>query len=119
MKTLAAIQPKPQHVMFMTDDFDLTGPNGSHKCLVFDLVGPNIPDITETYFSDGRLPGDLAKRIAKQALIGLESLHQHKICHGGRSSVFFTFGIPKTAINECRPPHSQLGLYDAPDEECA
>lgn len=75
LKTLAATQTRPQHVMSMIDDFDLTGPNGSHTCIVLDLVGPNVPDIIETNFSDSRLAGHLAKRIAKQALIGLDTLH--------------------------------------------
>lgn len=57
--------------MCMTDDFDLTSPNGSHKCIVLDLVGPSVPDMIETHFANGRLPGNLAKRIEKQALIGL------------------------------------------------
>jgi serine/threonine protein kinase len=91
MKKLAAIHPSPQHVVYMLDDFDLEGPNGTHKCLVFELLGPSVPDIIETHFSDGRLPGTLAKDIAKQALTGLDTLHQHRICHGGRS-IFLTFG---------------------------
>lgn len=106
MKALAATQPRPQHVMYMLDDFDLTGPNGSHKCLVLELVGPSVPDIIEKHFSDGRLPGIQAKGIAKQALIGLDTLHQHKIGHGGRSHTFLTFGISKRAINEYRPSYS-------------
>ncbi|EFQ98010.1 CMGC protein kinase [Nannizzia gypsea CBS 118893] len=66
----------------MLDDFDLEGPNGSHKCLVYELLGPNIPDTIDAHFPDGRLPGKLAKVIAKQSLIGLDSLHQHNIGHG-------------------------------------
>lgn len=87
LKTLAAY-PTPQHVISMLDAFDLTGPNGTHKCLVLELLGSNIPDIIDAYFPDGRLPGDLAKRIIKQTLIGLDTLHQHEICHGGTSQTF-------------------------------
>uniref|UniRef100_A0A093VIB6 non-specific serine/threonine protein kinase n=1 Tax=Talaromyces marneffei PM1 TaxID=1077442 RepID=A0A093VIB6_TALMA len=94
MQTLAATQPRPQHVMRMIDDFDLMGPNGRHKCLVLDLVGPNVPEFVEPHFSDGRLPGNLAKRIANQALIGLDGLHQHKIGHGDLHTRNLTFTMP-------------------------
>ncbi|EKV15731.1 hypothetical protein PDIP_39370 [Penicillium digitatum Pd1] len=76
----------------MLDDFDLKGSNGSHKCLVYELLGPNVPDIIDANFSDGRLPGKLAKIIAKQCLIGLDSLHQRKIGHGGKSLSWKYFG---------------------------
>jgi hypothetical protein len=59
----------------MLDDFDLKGPNGSHKCLVYELLGPNVLDIIDANFLDRRLPSKLAKIIAKQCLIGLDSLH--------------------------------------------
>lgn len=74
--------------MCILDDFELEGPNGAHKCHVFDLLGPSIADIIDARFPDGRLPGNLAKSIAKQALIGLDALHQQNICHGGEIHPF-------------------------------
>lgn len=88
MTRLASIHPSPRHVVRLLDDFDLAGPNGTHKCLVFELLGPSIPETVDVHFPDGRLPGKLAKTIAKQALIGLDTLHQHNIGHGGRSCIF-------------------------------
>ncbi|KAJ5683648.1 hypothetical protein N7462_006813 [Penicillium macrosclerotiorum] len=83
MKELAFHLPSPTHVVQLLDDFDLMGPNGFHKCLVYELLGPNIPDVVDAHFSSGRLPGKLAKIIAKQSLSGLNNLHQRKIGHGG------------------------------------
>lgn len=83
MKKLTSIHPTPHHVMHMLDNYDLKGPNGTHKCLVLELLGPSVPDTIDTYFPDGRLPGKLAKGIARQALLGLDTLHQHNIGHGG------------------------------------
>ena len=83
MKQLAASCPRPKHTVLMLENFHLKGPNGSHNCLVFELLGPNIPDIIDAHFPHGRLPGNLAKRIAKQSLIGLSNLHQRKVGHGG------------------------------------
>ncbi|KGO64501.1 hypothetical protein PITC_099610 [Penicillium italicum] len=85
LKVLASHHPRLKHTVHMLDDFDLKGPNGSHKCLVYELLGPNVPDIIDVNFPDGRLPSKLAKIIAKQCLIGLDSLHQRKIGHGGKS----------------------------------
>lgn len=82
MKELASYHP---HTVQLLDNFDLKGPNGSHKCLVYELLGPNVPDTIDTRFPDGRLPGKLAKVIAKQCLIGLDGLHQRTIGHGGKS----------------------------------
>jgi hypothetical protein len=61
--------------LHMLDDFDLKGLNRSHKCLVYELLGPNVPDIIDTNFLDRRLPSKLAKIIVKQCLIGLDRLH--------------------------------------------
>jgi serine/threonine protein kinase len=83
MKKLVSYRPRPKHTLYMLDHFDLKGPNGYHKCLVYELLGPNIPDTIDAH--DGRLPGKLAKVIAKQSLLGLDSLHQQNIGHGGRS----------------------------------
>ncbi|KAJ5237410.1 hypothetical protein N7489_007501 [Penicillium chrysogenum] len=91
MRELASYHPSPAHVVQLLDDFDLTGPNGFHKCLVYELLGPNIPDVIDTHFSGGRLPGRLAKIIAKQSLAGLNDLHQRNIGHGDihtRNSAF-------------------------------
>ena len=71
LKKLAASHPSPQHIMRMLDDFNLEGPNGIHKCLVLELLGPSVPDIIETHFSDGRLPGKLAMDLRKKLWLEL------------------------------------------------
>ncbi|KAF9893864.1 hypothetical protein FE257_010034 [Aspergillus nanangensis] len=94
MKKLASYYSYLKHTVHMLDDFDLTGPNGTHKCLVYELLGPNVPDIIDTKFPSGRLPGKLAKTIAKQCLIGLDSLHQQNIGHGDLYTRNLAFTIP-------------------------
>lgn len=44
MKKMASHHPRPKYTVRMLDDFNLNGPNGSHKCLVYELLGPNVPD---------------------------------------------------------------------------
>ncbi|KAL4748172.1 hypothetical protein BDW72DRAFT_205823 [Aspergillus terricola var. indicus] len=81
LKELTSKHAGSRHVR-LVDNFDLDGPNGKHQCLVFELLGTSLPDVMETRFSDGRHPGEIAKAITKQALLGLGFLHQHKIAHG-------------------------------------
>lgn len=85
MKRLTSLHPRLKHVLHTLDDFDIIGPNGTHICLVYELLGPNVPDALDAHFPHGRFPGKLAKMIAKQSLIGLDGLHQQNIGHGGKS----------------------------------
>jgi serine/threonine-protein kinase SRPK3 len=71
--------------MTMQDHFQLDGPNGTHDCLVLEILGPSAGDVLDKYFCNGRLPARLAKRIAKQTLVGLCALHDRGIVHGGKS----------------------------------
>lgn len=79
MKSLAS----PQHVVHILNHFDIEGPNGIHSCLVLEMLGSSVSDLVEERFADGRLPGHIAKSVARQALMGLEGLHRRKIAHGG------------------------------------
>ncbi|CAI7596318.1 unnamed protein product [Penicillium glandicola] len=94
LKKLASRHPRLKHTVHMLDYFDLKGPNGSHNCLVYELLGPNIPDIIDARFPHGRLPGKLAKTIAKQSLIALDGLHQQNIAHGDLHTRNLAFTIP-------------------------
>jgi hypothetical protein len=69
----------------MQDHFQLHGPNGTHECLVLELLGPSVADVFDARFNNQRLPGGLARKIAKQTLLGLAYLHEQGIGHAGRS----------------------------------
>ncbi|EGE80928.2 CMGC/SRPK protein kinase [Blastomyces dermatitidis ATCC 18188] len=96
MKQLSTLHPCLKYVMRMLDDFSLKGPNGSRQCLVYEPLGPNIPDTITAHFPSGRLPGKVAKVIAKQCLIGLDGLHQQNIGHGDLHTRNLAFTIPDT-----------------------
>ena len=86
MRAVAALrsdQSGSTQLISMTDHFRLRGPNGVHECFVLEMTGPSVPDVIEHKFPDQRLPGRLAKSVAKQALLGLDCLHQQGIAHGG------------------------------------
>lgn len=67
----------------MLDYFTLVGLNGTHDCLVLELLGPSVADVVASYCEDDRLPARLAKAFASQAMQGLDFLACHGIGHGG------------------------------------
>lgn len=108
MRALASTDPDP-HLMRMLDEFDHSGPNGRHKCLVLELLGPCVPDVIESRFPDGRLPSQLAKSIAKQSLKGLRALHAQKIAHGGEfRNAFGNSEGPNGLLYRCSRPKFSL-----------
>ncbi|KAF5989670.1 CMGC/SRPK protein kinase [Fusarium bulbicola] len=70
------------YVNQMLDHFTVIGPNGSHDCLVLELVGPNVSDVIVSHCSDGRLPSRAARSISRQVLQGLDYLTSNDIGHG-------------------------------------
>ncbi|KAF1358487.1 kinase-like protein, partial [Lizonia empirigonia] len=72
----------------------ISGPNGTHECLVLELLGPSVADLLDAHSGIERLPGTLAKTIAKQALLGLCVLHELKIAHADLHTRNLAFAIP-------------------------
>ncbi|KAI0906922.1 kinase-like domain-containing protein [Ustulina deusta] len=71
-----------EHIVQLLDSFCIEGPNGKHRCLVLELLGPSISDLVDSYLSDGRLPAQAARSIAHQVLVGVDFLAQLNIGHG-------------------------------------
>lgn len=69
--------------MTLLDHFDHTGPNGTHECLVFEVMGPNAETMVEELPENqplrihqvARYQLWMAKSILYQALLGLHYLH--------------------------------------------
>ena len=80
----------PQYTTQLLDEFEHHGPNGLHKCLVFEPMGPSVNTMVEELpqfkprMQDMkvRYPPKMAKRILKQSLQGLAFLHENGIAHG-------------------------------------
>ncbi|KAI1110044.1 kinase-like protein [Nemania sp. NC0429] len=85
--------PGRAHLVQMLDCFIVDGPNGTHDCLVLELLGPSVQDAITSY-KDHRLPAALAKSTAYQALQGLDLLSQHKISHADFHSGNVAFKLP-------------------------
>lgn len=83
ISTSSLKHPGAISVMKGLDHFELDGPNGNHECLVLELLGPSVPEVLDVRFVDNRLPAELAKKVARETLLGLDFLYQHGIGHGG------------------------------------
>ena len=78
------------HITRVLDEFEHCGPNGVHKCLAFEPMGPSVNTMVEELpqFKPRkrgmkvRYPPWMAKRILKQSLQGLAFLHENGIAHG-------------------------------------
>ncbi|KAI1173936.1 kinase-like domain-containing protein [Nemania sp. FL0916] len=90
--------PGRHHLVQMLDHFTVDGPNGTHHCLVLELLGPSVPDVLEFHYRDNRLPAGVAKSAAYQALLGVDFLSSHKIGHGDIHSRNIAFALPDLAL---------------------
>ncbi len=63
-----------RHVVQLLDHFRHTGSNGSHVCMVFEVLGENLLGLIKRYQHRG-VPQHIVKQITKQVLLGLDYLH--------------------------------------------
>lgn len=74
---LTAPHPGAHHVISFLDHFKHKGPNGTHVCMVFEVLGENLLGLIKRHQSKG-VPAPLVKQIAKQVLLGLD--YMHRVC---------------------------------------
>lgn len=98
---LSTIPDVDQYITKLLDEFDHEGPNGTHKCLVFEPMGPSVNSMVEglpqfqlqTRYTKVRYPPPMARSILKQALLGLRLLHEHGVAHGDFQPGNMLFGL--------------------------
>lgn len=66
--------PGRRHVVSLLDHFRHEGPNGSHVCMVFEVLGENLLGLIKRYQNRG-VPEHIVKQIGKQVLLGLDYIH--------------------------------------------
>ncbi|TGJ82074.1 hypothetical protein E0Z10_g6685 [Xylaria hypoxylon] len=124
LKSISAVSdnhhPGQIHLLQLFDNFHFDGPNGRHECFVSELLGPNIRDTVKDVYCNKRLPASLAKSTARQVLLGLDCLKQHRVAHGDIDSSNLAFVIPRLRlldeeefIDTLQLP--QLELINTPD----
>lgn len=67
--------PGKRHVVSLLDSFEHKGPNGTHVCMVFEVLGENLLGLIKRWNHRG-IPMPLVKQITKQVLLGLDYLHR-------------------------------------------
>ena len=78
-----------KYIVQLLDDFRLEGPNGSHLCLVLELLGPTINVTVDDYHQVGeRLDTESVVKISTQLLGALVFLHENGYAHGGSIDLF-------------------------------
>ncbi|XP_030557923.1 SRSF protein kinase 3 [Drosophila novamexicana] len=75
------LNPRRQKTVQMFDDFKITGVNGTHICMVFEVLGDNLLKLIRKSNYRG-IPLENVKSITRQILEGLDYLHDCcKIIH--------------------------------------
>lgn len=76
---------RPRHFVQLLDCFRHEGPNGTHNCLVTELLGPTVSNVLGLFGELGdTLCPDTVLRTSRQLLEGLQLSHDAGIVHGGR-----------------------------------
>lgn len=78
-----------KYIVELYDVFTHDGPNGSHLCIVTELLGPSVETVISDYHSGGeRLDRHDIIRLAKQLLLGISATHEAGFAHGGKQASF-------------------------------
>lgn len=72
------------YVCHLIDDFQHQGPNGSHICLVFELMGETLRSFG-AWFLESRVPTSVMRRFTIQLLLAVDYAHETDIIHTGRT----------------------------------
>lgn len=97
----------------LLDEFYHEGPNGRHRCLVFEFLGPSLGSViasslpipfTESAPGEDRMDPWVTLQVSKQLLSALKNLHEKGIAHGGKTLHFQARQTPE-ATSEAVPDH--------------
>jgi serine/threonine-protein kinase SRPK3 len=75
------------------DSFDIVGPKGRHKCLLYQPLWWSFASFQDL-LPDRRFPKDLVQQSVQLILVALDYLHQCNVVHTGKLSV-------RLSINGC------------------
>ncbi|KAL6874802.1 kinase-like domain-containing protein [Trichoderma novae-zelandiae] len=67
-------------VCHLLHDFEHQGPNGTHRCFVFELMGETLRSFG-TWFREDMIPEPVMCKFTIQLLIALDFAHDHNVVH--------------------------------------
>lgn len=79
-----------QVLRLVLDEFQITGPDGTHQCLIFEPLGISFTKFRNR-FPEGGLNLEVLQNTLRLLLLGLDFLHQAGIVHTG---VSFPTSVP-------------------------
>jgi serine/threonine protein kinase len=68
------------------DDFKVEGPNGTHQCIVTEVLGPSIGADVDEIYDEEWYPIEMAKMLVAQVIRGVAYLRSCGVVHGGKPS---------------------------------
>ncbi|KFY54919.1 hypothetical protein V497_07347 [Pseudogymnoascus sp. VKM F-4516 (FW-969)] len=93
--TLAECRPDSlasNYIAHLLDKFTIDGPNGTHLCLVFELLGPNVRSIVKSEYQDrDNIDPTTILKMSEQLLKALSFVHQTGFAHGDISTKNMAF----------------------------
>ena len=74
---------RPSFFPIVLDEFTINGPNGNHRCLVTEALGPSLSGLAGEDDELFCFPLAVAKKVAVQLAYAVSELHECGIVHGG------------------------------------
>lgn len=122
--------PGQPHILMLKDHFSIRGPNGTHQCLVHELMGSSIASLS-IYYVPGQVHKEgqrtrftlpAARTMIYQALLGLDFLHAKKLIHGDFHAGNLLLSLRDSAdvsVDDLLQPHNQVSApVRRPDGTC-
>lgn len=93
--------PGRSHVVSFLDHFRHKGPNGTHVCMVFEVLGENLLGLIKRHQNKG-VPMPMVRQIAKQVLLGLD--YMHRCCGVIHTGGYFPYSVFRLfeGVGDCR-----------------
>lgn len=103
-------------IMMLKDQFSLQGPNGSHDCLAYEVLGPSIAYVREESTGSSTtayLTLTCARKIVHRVLLGLDYMHSVGLVHGDLYAANVLFAVKELSqepIDNLRQPYDEISV---------
>ncbi|KAL1883292.1 hypothetical protein Daus18300_000350 [Diaporthe australafricana] len=87
------------------ESFEVSGPNGTHLCLVLPALGPNLDDQS----AKKCLAPETRYQICEQIASGVTALHERGVCHGDLTPSNVVFELTNTSSMDAQQVCALLG----------